>query len=424
MSSASTNHLDEGELIVARYVGDPRPELRDLIMVHYKGLAERTARRYSGIESHDDLVQVGLIGLLNALGKFDAAAGVRFNTYATHFVAGEIKHYLRDRTQTIRQPAWLQELRHKVHKTAASLQQKTGKIASERDIADELGVSETSVREVVQAEGLLRVASLDAPTGGDADGDAEVERLDAGDFCPEQLGVEDRLLLQHALSQLRDLERQVLLHFHVDAMNQAEIAQTLGISPNYVAHILRQSLGKLRKILAKEEENDRLLRRQAAALDYEVLDAQTGAYTEEYFRNRLEEEIHRASYEDRGVALVLVDFDGLERLRRFYGESSVLDFLADAAEFFKEAVRRLDIVARYGETGFAIILPETGHNVALVRQRLLEKIDAWMTGHYASNGGITVQIGLSGSPTDGRSAAALLNAAIPRAREGAYAKAA
>jgi RNA polymerase sigma-B factor len=275
-------------------------------------------------------------------------------------------------------------------------------------------VSETSVREVAQAGELLKVASLDAPTNGEDEGTAEVERLDAGDFCPEQLGVEDRLLLEHALSQLRDLEREVLLHFHVDSMNQSEIAAKLDISPNYVSHILRQSLTKLRKILSAEEEKDRLLRRQAAELDFEVLDPQTGAYTEAYFRNRLEEEIHRASCEDRGVALVLVEFRGLDGLRRFYGEQSVLDFLADAADFFKETVRRLDIVARYGNTGFAIVLPETGHNVTLVRGRLLDKIAAWMAGHYAGNGGLTVNLGLAGAPTDGRTSADLLRAATPR----------
>jgi RNA polymerase sigma-B factor len=166
------------------------------------------------------------------------------------------------------------------------------------------------------------------------------------------------------------------MHFHVDSMNQTEIAAKLDISPNYVSHILRQSLTKLRKILNAEEEKDQLLRRQAAALDFEVLDPQTGAYTDGYFRNRLQEEIHRASCEDRGVALVLIEFRGLDGLRRFYGEQSVTDFLSDAADFFKETVRRLDIVARHGDSGFAIILPETGHNVALVRRRLIDKIAA------------------------------------------------
>src|SRR5688572_32893595 len=107
MFMESAVHQDPEEL-VARYIDRPRPELKDLIMVQYTGLVERLARRFSGIEPHQDLVQVGFIGLLNALSKFDPAAGVKFTTYATHLITGEIKHYLRDRSQTIRQPAWLQ----------------------------------------------------------------------------------------------------------------------------------------------------------------------------------------------------------------------------------------------------------------------------------------------------------------------------
>ncbi len=278
------------ELLVLRYIEEPRAELKDLIMEEYTSLVERTARRFSGLESHEDLVQVGFIGLLNALTKFDPGAGVRFNTYATYLVAGEIKHYLRDRSQTIRHPAWLQELRHKVNRAVASLQHDLGRAPTEREIAENLGITESSVREVFQTQEMLKVASLDATAQGDEDGDTEAERLDASAFCPEQLSVEDRVLLDRALAQLRDLEREVLQHFHFDAMNQTEIAQKLNISCNYVSHILRQSLAKLRKFLVTEEERDRLLRRQAAELTYDVIEPTTGVYTEAFFRARIDEE--------------------------------------------------------------------------------------------------------------------------------------
>jgi RNA polymerase sigma-B factor len=197
---------------------------------------ERTARKFSGVEAYDDLVSVGYIGLLNALTKFDPSAGVRFNTYATYLVAGEIKHYLRDRSQTIRQPAWLQELRTKVTRASASLQQSLGRTPTEREIAEEVGVSEASVREVIQTQEMLKVGSLDQPAPGDDEGSSEAEKLDAADFCPEQLSMEDRLLLETAMRQLRDLERQVLVLFHFDSLNQTEIANRLGISCNYVSH--------------------------------------------------------------------------------------------------------------------------------------------------------------------------------------------
>jgi RNA polymerase sigma-B factor len=213
---------------------------------------------------------------------------------------------------------------------------------------------------------------------------------------------------------LRDLERQVLLHFHFDSMNQTEIAARLGISCNYVSHILRQSLAKLRKILSNEEEKDRVLRRQAAAIDYDIIDSETGAYTDGYFKSRLEEEIHRSSAVDGQVALVLVDFKGLEGMRSFYGDQSVVDFLADAAEFFKSNVRRLDVVARHGQTGFGIILPSTGHNVALVRQRLLNKISSWLAQRVAATAGIMVELGEACAPEQARNGSELIAAAVLR----------
>jgi RNA polymerase sigma-B factor len=379
-------------------------------MVEYAGLVERTARKFSGIESYDDLVQVGFIGLLNALAKFDPTAGVRFNTYATYLVAGEIKHYLRDRAQTIRHPAWLQELRHKVNKAANVLQQTHGRVPTEREIAEAVGVSESAVREVFQTQEMTRVASLDATLPGDDDGTTEGERLDAADFCPEQLSFEDRLLLENAMQQLRDLEREVLIHFHFDSMNQTEIAAKLNISCNYVSHILRQSLAKLRKILTTEEVKDRMLQRESQQVQWELIDPATGAYTEAYLRNRLEEEIHRAIADGTQVSLVIVNFRGLDGMRRFYGEQSVTDFMANATEFLKSNVRRLDVVAQYGQTGFGMILPATGSNVAVVRQRLMKKAAGWTLGRVGVSGSVSAEIGFAIAPVDGRSATQLINA--------------
>ena len=398
---------NDSEELVLRYLEHPRPELKDLIMVTYTGLVERTARKFSGIEAFEDLVQVGYIGLLNALSKFDPTAGVRFNTYATYLVAGEIKHYLRDKSQTIRQPAWLQELRHKVNRAAAGLQTELNRVPTEREIADAIGISESSVHEVIVTQDLLRVGSLDSMQNAEDDSESEIDKIDAAQFSPEQLSVEDRVVLESAMGQLRALEKQVLTMFHFDAMNQTEIAAKLDISCNYVSHILRQSLSKLRKILTTEETKDRMLRRQETAGENDVIDAASGAYTEAYFRTRLEEELHRASFEKTVVALMLVDFRGLEGLRKFYGEQSVIDFLCDAAEFFRDNVRRLDVVARYGSTGFAIILPSGGKNIQIVKDRMHKKLMDWVSGRYGSTGAVQTLIGEAISPVDGRGAVEL-----------------
>ena len=402
----------DAEDLVLRYLAYPRPELKDQIMVQYTPLVERTARKFKGLEPIEDLVQVGYMGLLNALGKFDPDAGVRFNTYATYLVAGEIKHYLRDRAQTIRQPAWLQELRSKCAKVEGSLRTELGREATHREIAERVGASESQVHDAIQAADLMRLGSLDAALPGDDD-TTEIERLDAGDFCPEQLSIEDRVVLESAFSHLREMERQVLVGFHFESRPQSEIAEKLGVSTNYVSHILRQSLQKLRKILTAEEEQDRLLRRQAEELDYDTLDPVTGAYTEGFLRHRLEEEAHRASAEGGSVALVRVQFDGFDEMRRFYGEAAVRDFLQDAADFLKRNVRRLDLVARDGETGFAIMLPFTGGTVEVVRDRLVKAAAAFTPGRMGPRGSLVVRMGTASLPESGRWAKDLYAAATP-----------
>jgi RNA polymerase sigma-B factor len=414
MSEGLARNTLDGEQLVAQYLEDPRSDLKDMIIVHYGPMVERIARRFRGIEHQDDLTQVGYIGLLNALSKFDPKAGVRFNTYATHLVAGEIKHFLRDRSQTIRQPAWLQELRHKVQKAATMLQAKSGTAPTEREIAEHIGVSESTVREVYATQELLRVGSLDVAPMDDEDADTDVERLDAADFCPGQMSVEDRVVLETAMQQLRDLEREVLVMFHFDALNQTEIAHRLGISCNYVSHILRQSLAKLRRILTEEDAMDAMLRRDGPEVRNEVIDPVTGIYNEDYFHSRLTEEVHRLSGTGGVLSVLLVEFSGLRSLAGFYGDASVSDFLTDAAEFFKTSVRSLDVVCRYGSAGFGIVLPSTGTNAAAIRNRMQDKCRQWLAGRVAPNGPVTVKIGYAVSPDDANSVADLLRVADPR----------
>jgi len=403
----------EPETLVLRYLDNPRPDLKDLIMVRYASLVERVARRFNGLESQEDLVQVGFIGLLNALAKFDPAAGVKFNTYASHLVAGEIKHFLRDRSQVIRIPAWLQELRHKVTRATRTLTAEYGRAPTDEEVARAVGVSTTAIQEVHNASELLKVGSLDASLGGDDDGDTEIDKLESGAFSPEQLSVEDRVVLESAIKQLRDLERDVLVMFHFEALNQTEIAHRLGISCNYVSHILRQSLAKLKRILTTEEDKERLLKRQAASLDDYVLDPLTGIYTEAYFQNRLREEMHRASSEDGAMSVVFIEFDGVDALRSYYGEASVRDFMADVADFLRDGVRRLDIVCRSGNTGFGIILPATGTSVGIVTQRLMGKLEPWLQTRRAPTGPISPIVGQASYPDAGRTPEELLAAARP-----------
>jgi RNA polymerase sigma-B factor len=404
--------VHDPELLVLRYLESPREDLKDQIIKEYAGVVEYAARRLAKFEPKEDLSQVGYIGLIKALDRFDPKAGVKFKTYAAHLVAGEIRHYLRDRGHTIRQPSWLQDLRVKVTKMQALLQGQLMRPATLLEVAEKLDVSEQAVEQVVDANGTLNIWSLDVALS-DEDGTTGVDMLDGGDFCPEQLRVEDRLVLEKAMSGLREIEKNVLTLFHFESLSQTEIAKRLGISSHHVSHVLRQSLYKLREVLAGEERKDKILRRQASTITFEVIDDETGAYTEEYFRNRLEEEVHRANSEEGAVAVLMVEFEGLEKMSRFYGGQSVADFMAEAAEFLQASFRRLDMVARFGKAGFAVILPSTGPSVSVPHQRLLEQAKKWAQDRAMWAGDISTSIGTACSPEDGKTVSDLLRKARP-----------
>ncbi|MGB9619955.1 MAG: sigma-70 family RNA polymerase sigma factor, partial [Armatimonadota bacterium] len=100
---------------LARYAGCRDRKIRDEIVLQYANLVEGIARRFLGAcEPLDDLVQEGYVGLIRSVDKYDVNMGVKFSTYATHFIIGEIKHYLRDKGKMIKEPAWLQELNQRM----------------------------------------------------------------------------------------------------------------------------------------------------------------------------------------------------------------------------------------------------------------------------------------------------------------------
>lgn len=406
--------LVDPEILVQRYYERPTLELKEALLSQYRVTVERIARRFAGVEPYEDLVQVGFMGLLNAISKFDPQAGVRFNTYATHLITGEVKHYLRDRSQIIRHPAWLQELRHKVNRTQLRLQAELGRLPSQDEVAQACGVSITSVYEVASTAESLRVASYDAAVPGDDDS-TEIDQMAAS--CDDQISVEERVVLENAMDQLRDLEREVVMMFHFDSLSQTEIAKQLGISGNYVSHILRQSMSKLRRILATEEVSDRKLKKQLNICDEELVHAKVGAYKEQYFRQRLDEEAHRAGSEETELAVVLIQFSGLEGLASFYGQEAVYDYLAEAADFIRGHVRRLDVVCCFGNRGFGVILPYTGVTVEVVRQRLEAKFAPYLHSRRGPSGQLGVSISSAIFGVDGKRGADLL--AVAESRLGA-----
>jgi len=402
-----TSEWDEAEALVAKYLKTGEQHLLDEILRRHTPLVERVARRYAGLEMFEDLVQVGFIGLLNALTLFEPEKGVKFSTYATHLVVGAMKHHLRDRSRIIREPAWLQEVRNRVRKAHATLMQEIGREPNDDELAARAEITSETLAEIRATEDLFKVASINATYDDD---DEEADTAGFSDEGRTQLGMEERLVLEEVMSGLRDLEREVLYLFHVEALNQTEIAIRLGISPNYVGHVLRQSTNKLRKVLEEQEAAERKIRLEVGNAPTEVLDEAIGCYREEYLMRRLDEEVHRASCLGAAVGFVRVHFDGLGALAKFYGQSAVEDFLRNASGFLRDGVRRLDVVGRVGETGFGIIFPGTGEQVRVAHDRIRGKVERWLQ-RNAGASQIAVSMGVAYYPESGRSGRTLFASA-------------
>ena len=230
-------------------VGSP-PE-RERLIREYSWLVRAIARRYAtrGF-SYEDLVQVGYLGLIQAIDRFDPELGMPLQGYAWKTVEGEIMHFFRDQGWAVRVPRPLQELSRELAVWEEELTQRLGRRPSEDELAREAGVSVELVREADVAARAYSVGSVDAVI------DDEGEDLTIlGSLGREDPGfslVDDEDALSVAIRRL-PVRQQRLIRLRFDEeLTQAEIAAELGISQMHVSRLLRDALEKLHDSLAGE----------------------------------------------------------------------------------------------------------------------------------------------------------------------------
>jgi RNA polymerase sigma-B factor len=403
------------------------PQLRDRIVLQYTSLVESVARRFAGSsEPVEDLAQEGYIGLITAVDLYDPAKNVKFSTYATHFIIGQIKHYLRDRGKIIKEPAWLQELNQRMTKIIDSLAQQMSRPPTNAEIAEMMGLTEEAVTEMLTTREIFKVGSIDGGSGDSEDdsGAIDMDRQAAVDVSVSfQLPLEDRVVLETAVDKLKELEQTVVFEFYFQDHNQTEIAKRLGISCNYVSHILRNSTKKLKKILVTDELRDaqmkmasmrkRLEEQQTLLEQTSVVDGLTRLYNRRYFETRLEEELSRASRMKSEVSVLFVTVSGLDPFVRAYGTLKGDEAVQGLANTIRQTVRRVDILTRYSSETFALILPFTGQTVQIVHTRLQMALTAWLEdqGWNAGRAPLTLGIGAAIYPQDAEQAGTLTSLA-------------
>jgi RNA polymerase sigma-B factor len=222
---------------------------RDELIVQYlplvRALASRYARRSDQLE---DLVQVGSIGLVKAIDRFELGRGVELTTYATPTIVGEIRRYFRDKAWAVRVPRGLQELNLKLTKLVDSLSRELHRSPTVAELAEAADVTVEEVLEALETSDAQLAVSLDARGAGeDFDEQERFERV--GDVDHNYSVSEDRILLAPAMRALSARERTILgLRFN-DGLTQSQIALELGISQMHVSRIIRGALEKLRNAI-------------------------------------------------------------------------------------------------------------------------------------------------------------------------------
>jgi len=221
---------------------------RDDLVVRFMPLVRQIATQFvrtSG--SRDDLEQVGYLGLIKSVERFDPAFGVPFEAYSRTVIAGEISHYLRDLAPIVRVPRWYRTLNRQMHDAHDKLSSRLHREPTIDELADAMNIKPEGVREILRLRDAYNLASLsdDAPSASAARFDA-IRSQRAMSF---QLPVEDRVALDRAIDKLAHVERELIHLFFYKDLTQTEIARRLGFSQKHISRLLAQSLRKLKEDL-------------------------------------------------------------------------------------------------------------------------------------------------------------------------------
>src|SRR6266550_542058 len=239
---------ESDKVLLRRYHEDGDLQAREQLIERYMSLVRSLARRYSYRgEQLEDLVQIGAIGLIKAIDRFDIDRGVELTTYATPNIIGEIKRHFRDKGWSIRVPRGLQELNVRLSHLIEDLTVQLERSPTIPELAKAAGAEEEEVLEALESGQAYATLSLSAPStgGGDSDDLDPLESL--GEIEHEYEVSEDRAVLAPGLRVLDDRERRILQLRFYEGLTQSQIAQQVGISQMHVSRLIRRALEKIRE---------------------------------------------------------------------------------------------------------------------------------------------------------------------------------
>ncbi|WP_330269249.1 RNA polymerase sigma factor SigF [Streptomyces griseorubiginosus] len=202
--------------------------------------------RSRGPEEMEDIVQVGMIGLIKAIDRFELSREAEFTSFAIPYIVGEIKRFFRDTTWAVHVPRRLQEARVQLARATEELRSRLGRTPTVKELSELMSLPEDEVIEARIAANGYNSASLDATISGSQDGESVLQDFIGADDTALEL-VEDFHALAPLIAGLKERERQIIHMRFVEELTQAEIGERLGISQMHVSRLLSRTLGRLRQ---------------------------------------------------------------------------------------------------------------------------------------------------------------------------------
>lgn len=235
------------ELLMA-YQQNPSIALRNQLVRLNAGLVRKIAHRISHqcAEPYEDLEQIGYLGLIRAIERFNPSQGCAFSSFAVPYIRGEMLHFLRDRGSSIKVPRRWQDMQKEGQRVRADLVRSLGRQPSDAEIADKLGVSVDEWHEIRTATRNRLPLSLDATVCQQVDSSITLgETLPDAHYQTLQHFEEDRQQIQHALNQLEHKTRAAIEFVFFSGLSRKEVAEKIGVSPMTVTRRIQRGLEQM-----------------------------------------------------------------------------------------------------------------------------------------------------------------------------------
>lgn len=242
---------EETEELFRRYIESRDRKVRDHLVMMHQNLVRFLAGKFANRgEPLEDLVQVGVIGLINAVDRFDPTRGTKFSTYATPTIVGEIRRHFRDKAWSLKVPRRLQELNLAANKAADDLSQRLGHPPTIQEIAKDIGTSEEETLEAIELGNAYDTVSLDSKLSYEGESAPLTLAEFVGDVDGSLQSIETYGDLKQAIECLEPREKAIIYYRFFRDMSQTEVAKRLNISQMHVSRLQQKAVKRLKELLS------------------------------------------------------------------------------------------------------------------------------------------------------------------------------